>query len=163
MVTLDMPNPLTCYRTKLMSEQAASRFSACLRANRRFTDVKLCHSSRATHDEQWFVTFSPSSAARQEALLHRHQQARAERAAHEPFVFAANSIEVYCYSPNSGNTYQMRPDGTGCSCPDQQERCRGLVRCKHEIGWLASDEKREMDAAKARRAETSKLFDEIFL
>ena len=151
------------FRTQLMTLPQAQRFGACLRANRKFTAVQVCESGRTRAEKRWFVMFSPSSTARAEALLHRQQSSRAERAATQSFTFAANSYEVYCYSHKSAMTYSLDTDGRGCCCEDSIHRCEpARILCKHGIAWLASDEKRELDEAKAKRAETARIFDSIF-
>jgi len=151
------------FRTQLLTMRQAGSFAACLRSNRRFTDVQVCESRRARGEDRWYVSFTPSNTARAEDLLRRQQASREERARQQAFVFAANSHEVYCYSVSSGQTYQLTLDGRTCGCEDSRRVCRpnNLV-CKHGLAWLSSDEKREMDAARVQRAEQSRRFEEIF-
>lgn len=150
------------FRTQLMPLQQAQRFAACLRANRRFTGVEIRESNRTRAEKRWFVAFAASSVARAEALLQRQQDSRAARATSQTFTFAGNSREVYCYSHASGNTYSLDADGRGCCCEDSIHRCQGQLLCKHGIAWLASDEKRELDEAKARRQADNAEFERIF-
>ena len=158
-----METTLTLYRTKLLTEQQATAFARMLRCNRKFERVQLCHSAQAKGEKQWLVRFAPSATARQEALLRTAQDQRAQRAATEPMVFAANRREVWVYSIGSGQTYSMLPDGRACSCPDSQARTGPAgILCKHALSWLASDEKRDLDAAERRRAEQEANFDRIF-
>jgi hypothetical protein len=152
------------YRTQLMILPQAQRFAACLRGNARFAGVRICESARVRSEKRWYVAFSPSSTARAEAILHRQQESRAARAVSQSFTFAGNSREVFVYSHSSGMTYSLDPDGRGCCCEDSIHRCgpSGKILCKHGLAWLASDEKRELDEALAKRAEESKRFLEIF-
>ena len=152
------------YRSALLSEAQATAFCRMLAANPRFASVHLAHSSRATGACQWFVIFQPSNPTRAAALLQAQQDARTERAATQEFTFAANAEEVYCYSHGSGGVYSLQPDGRGCSCEDSIHRCgpSGVLLCKHGLAWLASEEKRALDEAIARRAEEARRFMEIF-
>ena len=152
------------YRSALLSEAQATAFCRMLTANPRFAGVHLAHSSRATGACQWFVIFQPSNPTRAAVLLQAQQDARAKRAATQEFTFAANAEEVYCYSHTSGNTYRLEVDGSGCSCEDSLRRCQpnGALKCKHSLAWLASEERRRVEEAKARRVEDTRRFEEIF-
>lgn len=151
------------YRTQLMILQQAQRFAACLRANARFAGVRICESNRTRSEKRWFVAFSASSTARAEALLQRQQDSRAARAVSQNFTFAGNCREVFVYSHSSGNTYSLDPDGRGCCCEDSIHRAGPAgILCKHGIAWLASDEKRDLDEARARREADNREFERIF-
>jgi hypothetical protein len=164
MVSFSEMSAFPCYRTGLLTQPQAISFAACLRANRRFSDVRICRSSRTRLAACWFVTFAPSSTARQEALLRDQQNARAQRAATQSFTFAANHSEAYCFSHTSQAVYQLDPHGTWCDCEDSRRRCQpsGTLKCKHVLAWEASDEKREWDEARAHRVAEAKRFMEIF-
>lgn len=151
------------YRTRLMTLQQATRFASCLRANVRFAGVRICESNRTRSEKRWFVAFSPSSTARAEALLQRQQDGRAARAVSQAFTFAGNSREVFVYSHGSGNTYSLDPDGRGCCCEDSIHRAGPAgILCKHGLAWLASDEKRDLDDARAKRQSENREFERIF-
>ncbi len=157
-----METVLSSYRTRLLTEQQATAFCRMLRCNRKFERVQLCHSAQAKGEKQWLVRFAPSSSARREALLRSAQDARAQRAATQAFVFAANRREVWVYSIASGSTYRLETDGSGCSCEDSLRRTSGAgILCKHGHAWLSSQEKADLDAARERQAELTRKMDEM--
>lgn len=125
------------FRTKLLTEERARRFAACLQANGRFLDVKVEVSKRASSFyRRHFVSYAPASEERQRELLCRQQDSRQRRAETEGsdylFVLDRDSVQPFywCYNPRSGETYEVTQ--FDCSCPDFRYRGPG-VRCKHMI------------------------------
>lgn len=158
MTTFDTGTHSPCYRTRLMTEEAARRFGKCLTANPRFAFVKVCHSARATGEEQWFVMFQPSAEHRQEALLRGQQDARAERAAQESFTVLQDPGRAFwwVYSERSGATYQTTT--TSCDCRDHQYRTGPAgLKCKHSVRIAAEEE-----SARTQRQEQARRFETIF-
>ena len=88
-------------------------FATCLKANSRFTDVAMNHSSRATGPARYFVTYRPSNPERVADMLHRQQDARQERAESERFEFLADKDGGrpfhWCVNPATGGVYQTTP------------------------------------------------------
>jgi hypothetical protein len=126
-------NGTVSYRTKLMETAAAWRFATCLKANARFTDVAMNHSSRAKGAARYFVTYRPRNPERQAEMLTRQQVARQERAESERFEFLADKdggrVFHWCVSVASGGVYQTTP--SSCTCPDEQYRAVP-GGCKHQ-------------------------------
>ncbi len=123
------------YRTTAMLPEAAQAFARCITANAtRFCNVQLCVSLN-TKVEKLFVRFQPVSADRQETIRHEQQEARAERALEQPFMFwkdPDNRMMTWCFSVSSGETYQVTP--RDCTCPDFIYRCKDAgIKCKHMI------------------------------
>jgi predicted nucleic acid-binding Zn finger protein len=138
------------YRTKLLTEDRAKRFAACLRGNSRFTDVEVEESGRARNwYQRHFVSYSPVNEERQQEMLDRQRDARQARAGDEGrdyvFVLDQDSIQPFCwvFNPKSGETYEVTL--FDCSCPDFRYRCRGTgVRCKHMLALAAAVESGEV-------------------
>jgi len=125
--------------TKLMDIEHAGRWARCLTANSRFTSVEIQTSRRAKSAHvRYFVTYLPSSASRQTAMLDRQQDARNRRADEQEFTFCHDGDHdfYHCLSHTSGETYDVTLNS--CSCPDHQFHCaaNGLA-CKHRLA-LAS-------------------------
>lgn len=125
------------YRTKLLTTDQAWRFATCLKANSRFTDVLMVHSSRATGPRRYYVAYRPSNPDRQAELTAHQQQSREERALAEgsgyTWVRDGNAARPFfwCLS-TSGEVYEVDPKGGTCSCPDFECRCRRAgISCKH--------------------------------
>lgn len=160
MLELDIMTPLTSYKTSLLSERQATSFGAMIRANRRFADVRVCHSARAKGPNAWYVTFAPSSTARREALLQGEQESRAARAAAQGFVSCRDpqTGRWWVFSETSGATYETT--ATDCTCFDATKRLigTGLV-CKHSL-HVQAEERREQ--TEARRAFDKAEFERIF-
>lgn len=157
-------------RTKLMAFEAATRFARCLSANVRFAAVAIETSSRAKGEKRHFVTFLPASRERLEALAQRQQDARTERAFVQEFTFCADRdterLFWWCYSHESGETYETTEQS--CSCPDAEYRCRANgLRCKHQIALSQAIRAEATVEFKvipdpARKAFDAKRFEEIF-
>lgn len=133
MESFDSTGMLT-FRTRLMELEPAARFARCVQANARFGAVEIQTSRRAKGERKFFVTYLPTSEARLEALVDRQQQARAQRAAEQEFVFCHDGDHdfYHCHSLSSGEVYETTLNS--CSCPDHTFRClpNGLA-CKHSL------------------------------
>lgn len=132
------------YRTANMNPDTARAFARCIACNStRFTNVELIRAA-AAKTEKFFVRFQPVNADRQGAIRQEQQEARADRALVQPFLFwqdPDNKNITWCYSVVSGETYQVT--AADCSCPDFHYRCSGAgIRCKHMIArslWRAAE------------------------
>lgn len=140
------PDGRVTYRTSLFTLQAkAQSFARCLTANNRFERV-LVHASQTAKTPKWFVTFEPTSESRKDAIHAGQQDARAQRAAEQEFIFwpdpdrrtvNGDPLFWWCFSLSSGETYEVSPLG-GCTCPDYQFRCQCAgLQCKHMLAWSA--------------------------
>jgi predicted nucleic acid-binding Zn finger protein len=119
------------YRTRLFATtEQAFAFARCLHNNDRFEAVEVCQSKKAPG--KWFVTFRPSNPARQQAILDRQQDARAQRAAEGDFLFIEDRGFVWVVNQETGGCYAV--DAHSCSCPDHLYRLRDSgVECKHRL------------------------------
>ena len=99
----------------------------------------MVHASQASKSPKWFVTFEPTAEARKDAIHACQQDARAQRAAEQEFIFwpDGDKVNVYwCFSVASGETYEVTLGD--CSCPDYQFRCQNAgIQCKHMLAWSA--------------------------
>lgn len=124
-------------RTKLMTSDRAWRFATCLMANRRFQDVAMVHSSKATGERRYFVQFIPSNPERQQDMKNRQEGSRAVRAWNEgsDYIWVPDKNggrAFYWLLSASGEVYEVEPHSGVCSCPDYQFRCAGAgIKCKH--------------------------------
>jgi predicted nucleic acid-binding Zn finger protein len=120
-----------------MEFERAARFARCLSANvKRFRDVEIRESKRATGAVRWFVCFLPVTPDRARAMLELEQESREERALTQSFTVVADPDHDYLhvYSHASQETYEVSLAGAHCSCPDHQYRLAGTgVLCKHLI------------------------------
>lgn len=135
------------FRTKLLAENRAKGFAACLERNPRFHDVQVHESTRAKNwYQRHYVTFAPASEERQQVMLDRQQASRQERAETEGlayvFVLDRDSIQPFCwcFNPQSGETYETTL--FDCSCPDFRYRCQRVgMQCKHQLALAAAAER----------------------
>jgi hypothetical protein len=138
------------YRTKLLAEDRARRFAACLTKNGKFTEVEVEVSTRAKNwYQRHFVRFRPVNPERQQEMLDREQDSREARAATEgqdyTFVWDPDSIQpfAWCHNPKSGETYEVTV--FDCTCPDFRYRCHGVgIRCKHMAALQEATERGEV-------------------
>lgn len=123
------------YRTRLLTQEHAEQFAACLRANVLFDGVMVYESPRAKGDRRWFVVYHPSDPAACEAILTRQQQQRAEKArveADEYLIVPNDDRRFFWVQSASGKVYEVTD--FSCSCPDYEHRCRQAgIRCKHQV------------------------------
>ncbi len=132
------------YRTRVMTEQNAQSFAACLRANGQFTNVEVHEEPRAKGERRYYVAYQPSDPQQQQVLLQGHEEQRRARAESEgeQYLFVENSDTgrfFWCQSV-SGEVYEVTLHN--CTCPDAEFRCRtNGIRCKHSLALEKAQER----------------------
>jgi len=124
------------FRTTLLTEARAESFARMLAGNARFEDIEVQESSRAKSERAFFVTFSPSSAARKDLIFMAQWDSRRTKGEGEgaDYTFWPDDDNAGCFwvfNPISGETYTTSI--FSCSCPDYLYRAsRAGCLCKHQ-------------------------------
>jgi hypothetical protein len=138
------------YRTRLMTQEHAEQFAACLRANSLFDGVMVYESPTAKTERRHYVVYHPSDPDACAAILQRQQQKRADKARAEAqdylFVRDDQTGRFYWCMSASGEVYEVTD--FSCTCPDFEYRCREAgVHCKHQVALADLTEREHALAA----------------